>query len=352
MSLDDRNIEKLDISVVSECKNPKVSIIVPCYNVEKYIEKCLNSLVQQTLKKIEIICIDDGSSDATLEIIKKYSENDKRVKVLLQEHKRQGAARNKGMEIALGEYVGFIDSDDWIDLDYYEKLYNAAKKYDSDIALADYIRTGNGKTKIRLNIQDEKLYTDLNDKFEICKQAKHPCPTNKIYRTEMLKRENIVFPEGVFSEDKIFTCKAVYYANSVISVPNTYYYYFRRPNSTVKTKNKANDKDKQVANRVVLEFLRGKNVKLDKNDFWAVKKEYSLFGVCLYLIKESLKNKLLEIGAKISDETPFSRYAEFIKNTEKTVFTDSTLGSMHRKDSTSILAADNYDISSDRKSVV
>lgn len=271
---------------------PKVSVIIPVYNCEPCVGKCLESLTHQTLKDIEIICVDDGSSDASPDIIRKYCEADKRVTLVeTRNNLKQGAARNRGMEIARGEYIGFVDADDWVDLDFYEKLYNTAKKYDSDIALADYVRIGNGRTKIRLNIHDEKCCTDLDGKFGVCKQAKHPSPANKIYRTEFLKSKGLVFPEGVYCEDKIFVCKAVYYANSVVSVPGTYYYYFRRPHSTVKTKSKAGDVDKQNANRKVLEFLRSENVNLAVNDFWAVKKSYNFFGVNIYTIKESLKTE-------------------------------------------------------------
>lgn len=126
---------------------PKVSIIVPAYNVEKYLEKCISSLVKQTLQEIEIIIVNDGSTDRTKQIAEELAKHDKRIKFISQANKLQGAARNAGTNISTGEYLGFVDADDWVDLDYYEKLYLAAKKYNSDIALANYIRIGNGKTK-------------------------------------------------------------------------------------------------------------------------------------------------------------------------------------------------------------
>lgn len=112
----------------------KVSIIVPVYNTEAYLERCLKSLVNQTLKDIEIICIDDGSKDNSVAILKKYSQLDKRIKIIEQENLGVSVARNNGLKLATGEYIGFVDSNDWIDLDFYEKLYNAAKKYDADIS--------------------------------------------------------------------------------------------------------------------------------------------------------------------------------------------------------------------------
>lgn len=150
----------------------KVSVIIPVFNTEKYINKCLSSLVNQTLDDIEIICVNDGSADNSLEIIEKIANNDARIKIINQEHKKQGAARNAGLKIAEGEYIGFVDSDDWIDLNYYEMLYNTAKKYDADIALATNVRIGNGKTKKRLEITEEKTAVTLQEKIDIGNQVK------------------------------------------------------------------------------------------------------------------------------------------------------------------------------------
>ena len=112
-----------------------VSIIVPVYNTEEYLQKCLDSLTNQTLKNIEIICVNDGSTDNSLKILQDNAIKDDRIKIINQENKKQGAARNAGMQIATGEYIGFVDSDDWVDFDFYEKLYSAAKKHNFDIAL-------------------------------------------------------------------------------------------------------------------------------------------------------------------------------------------------------------------------
>lgn len=274
---------------------PKVSIIVPFYNTDDYLEKCLNSLINQTLKDIEIILINDGSTDHSLLTAKIFQQKDSRIKIIEQEHKKQGAARNAGMKIAIGEYIGFVDSDDWVDLDYYEKLYNAAKKYDSDIALATNVRIGNGKTKYRLNLTEEKLYTSLQDKCDIQHQPKNPCPTNKIYRRAMLEKNNIQWPEGVYCEDKLFTIQAVYYANGVVTVPNAFYYYYRNPHSTVNSRRKLLTNDKENAKRAVLDFLKSKNAQLRDCDFWAIKSEKRFLNVPVFKIKESLRTERLYI---------------------------------------------------------
>ena len=208
----------------------KVSVIIPIYNTELYIEKCLNSLINQTLNDIEIICVNDGSTDDSMVIVNSYAQKDSRIKVIEQPNLKQGAARNNGMKIATGEYIGFVDSDDWVDLDYFEKLYNAAKKYNVDIALATNVRIGNKKTKKRLDIRKEEVFEGLQEKIDVCHQWKNECPTNKIYRNSMLKTNEISWPEGCYCEDKLYTIKAIYYADGIVTVPNVNYYYYRNPN--------------------------------------------------------------------------------------------------------------------------
>lgn len=112
----------------------KVSVIIPVYNAEKYLEKCLDSVINQTLKEIEIICIDDCSTDNSYSILKEYIKKDNRI-VVFKNKTNHGAGytRNVGLNFSKGEYIGFVDSDDYIDEKYYEELYNTAKKYDPDM---------------------------------------------------------------------------------------------------------------------------------------------------------------------------------------------------------------------------
>ena len=271
----------------------KVSVIVPFYNTEKYFEKCLISLVNQTLKDIEFILVDDGSTDNSLEIANKFANEDSRIKIVRQEHKKQGAARNNGLSVAQGEYIGFVDSDDWIDLEYYEKLYNAAREYDCDIALATNIRIGKGKAKKRLNITEKKLYNGFESMCFVSNQAINPCPTNKIYRKSVLDKNKIVWPEGVYYEDKIFTLKALYYSHSLVSVPDIYYYYYRNPDSTVNVNTSQRKKDKENAKRNVLNFLKDKKAPVKDGVFWATTEICKFLFLTIYKVQESTKSKKL-----------------------------------------------------------
>ena len=112
---------------------PKVSVIIPVYNVEKYLRECLDSLVNQTLKEIEIICVDDGSTDSSLDILKEYASKDNRITVIKQQNLHAGVARNAGLSVARGEYVHFLDSDDWVSVDNYSKLYDITLAHKANV---------------------------------------------------------------------------------------------------------------------------------------------------------------------------------------------------------------------------
>lgn len=271
---------------------PKISVIIPVFNSDKFIPKCLNSLINQTEKNIEIIVVNDGSTDATAQVVSEFVQKDSRITLINQEHKLQGAARNNGISHANGEYIGFVDADDWVDLDYFEKLYTSAKKFDADIALATNVRIGNGKTKKRLNINNEECLYDLQEKIDVCNLWKDSCPTNKIYKAEFLKNNNILFPKGVYCEDKLFTIMAVYYANAVVTVPDIYYYYYRNVQSTSHKKSVKKDRknDKNNARIEVLNFLKEKNAQIRDGDFFAVTKQTNIFGIPVYTKKESLRS--------------------------------------------------------------
>ena len=275
-----------------ESKRPKVSVIVPVYNAQKYIERCLHYLVMQSLQDIEIIIVNDGSTDNSMFYVKKLAEIDKRIKIFEQDNKLQGAARNKGLEFATGDYVGFCDADDYVDYEYYEKLYDIAKKNDADIALAENVRVSKTKYKPRLNITKEEIYTDVIAKFNVCNQRKNECPTNKIYRKQYLKNNNILFPEGVYCEDKLFSIKSVYYANKIVTVPNVHYYYWENPTSTVNSrKTKKHIRDRKVAKQAVLSFVKENNIPVKNWYFNAEKKRIGSYHFPLFVIKESTESE-------------------------------------------------------------
>lgn len=129
---------------------PKISIIIPVYNVEKYLEQCLKSVINQTFKDIEIICINDGSTDNSLEILEAFQKQDERIKIINKQNEGQGIARNEGLKIAKGEYISFIDPDDWVEQGMYEFLYNKFLETNAQIIRFNY-RSFDEENKFQIN---------------------------------------------------------------------------------------------------------------------------------------------------------------------------------------------------------
>lgn len=261
--------------------NPKVSIIIPIYNVETYIKDCLTSLTNQTLREIEFICINDGSTDNSLAILEKFAENDKRFVIINQENKGQGAARNTGIELAKGEYIGFVDSDDWVDSDYFKKLYDTAKKYSSDIAVASVLKHKKKYRKYNVFYKKIKFSDKLQDRIKLCYDNKKNFFNcwNKLCKASVIKNNNIKFPEGMIFEDVLFAIKILFYANRVVTVPNIKYHYIQNPNSTINSKdNKEKQKiDHEKAYKDLIEFAYENNIKLPERCNYI--QSYKKFGI-------------------------------------------------------------------------
>ncbi len=239
-----------------EANNIKVSIIVPVYNVEKYLSKCLDSLINQTLKEIEIICINDGTKDNSPAILEAYQQKDKRIKIINQKNQGLCAARNNGIRNATGEYIGLVDSDDWVDKNYFEKLYNAAKKHDSDIAAGDFYRQGKILRSKKLKLTKERFYTDAATKAKETFIPKYNYVWNKIYRRSFIIKYNLFFPEGVVYEDMYWSIRAIQYSNGLVTVPNIFYHYRKVTGSITNQKSWKNQLDYFAAEKSMLEFMK------------------------------------------------------------------------------------------------
>lgn len=210
---------------------PEVSIIVPVYNVEKYLPKCLDSLVNQTFKDIEILCVNDGSPDNSLEILNSYAEKDSRVKVISKENGGLFSARHEGMKYINGKYVIFVDSDDWVSENLVEKCISAAGSDNSDIVVfgAFSVREKNGKISCKRGGYDFSKFRSLaNDGLNIKDIFKFP-PTawSKMYRSDFLKENNIKFQEIKNGEDQLFFIHSMLLAKKITAVDENLYYYIK-----------------------------------------------------------------------------------------------------------------------------
>lgn len=271
----------------------KLSIIVPVYNVEKYLPKCLESLIKQTLKDIEIICVNDGSMDNSLAILKEFASKDSRIKIIDNQHQGVAKTRNTGIEQSTGEYIGFVDSDDYIDIDFFEKLYNSATKSNSDIAIASILKHKKFFNIYNAKYTKEEIAITIQDKIKLCEDKKHFFfyAWNKIYHSGFIKENNIKFSEGQIYEDVMFAIKALYYSNKIISVYGTKYHYIEHEDSLTKYKDKTGEKEQDLvkAYSELQEFCNSKNIEIPERLNYYTKEN---FGFILNLYKGKYQSKI------------------------------------------------------------
>ena len=210
-----------------------VSVIIPVYNAAKYLPQCLDSICHQTLRNIEIICIDDGSTDDSLEILKAYAKKDSRFQLLQQKNIGAGAARNAGLSLACGEYLSFLDADDFFELDFLEKLYQQGICKNAEIVICDanaYCQD-TGKTQRLFTVSSKETrslntdvlsYRDIPDHiFNIFQN----CAWNKLFRRAFIQTYELKFQEIMRTNDLLFTCTALVHAEQITTVPEALIYY-------------------------------------------------------------------------------------------------------------------------------
>lgn len=214
-----------------------ISVIVPIYNVEKYLNKCIESIINQSYSNLEIILVDDGSKDSSGIMCDSYILKDKRIKVIHKENGGLSDARNVGLDKAKGEYIVFIDSDDWIDEKMIEILYNIIKKNNSDISICDYFLAYNEEIQTQkedieiINLSNiEALKTIYDKDLGVCMIV----AWNKLYKRNLFK-DDIRYPYGKIHEDEFTTYKLLYKAKKISYTNQKMYYYRQRKNSITST---------------------------------------------------------------------------------------------------------------------
>lgn len=212
---------------------PAISVIVPVLNTRPYLRQCLDSLAVQTLQEIEVICVDNGSTDGSYEFLQEYTERHANMTVLRHTEGRQGGARNFGMGTAKGEYIGFVDSDDFVAPTMFQKMYDAAQRGCADMAVCNiefyYEGNGHGSQALPddLLVGGEPISIQQRPKL-----LRNLTICNKIFARELIERHKIRFPAGVFHEDQLFVIAAFVLARRIVTVPEALYFYRReRPGS-------------------------------------------------------------------------------------------------------------------------
>lgn len=210
----------------------KISIVIPIYNVEKYLPQCLDSVINQTHQNLEIILVNDGSTDSCGEIGEEYAAKDPRIKVIHKENGGLSDARNAGIKVATGEYIAFIDSDDFVAVDFCEKLLETLLENTADVAECDFLAFENDRDL-------EKFSTDTKEKIEVfeteaalellMKEYFKQTVWNKLYRREVLG--DFEFPVGKINEDEFWTYKVFGNAKKIVKIPDVMYFYRQQEGS-------------------------------------------------------------------------------------------------------------------------
>jgi glycosyltransferase EpsH len=249
-------------------RNPKISVVVPVYNVEQYVSQCLDSIINQTYSNIEVIVVNDGSTDNSLSILKSYANKDNRIKIINKKNGGQSSARNEGIKYASGEYLTFIDSDDWIDADCLHNILKIIKGDIPDVILWSYTKDYETKSIDAKVFNAFKAYDKGNIDELYCRligprgnELSHPekldCISTicmKLFKTKIIVGMNIKFTDLNIlgsAEDLLFNVEYFRYVNSAVVVPESYYHYRRNSGSyTHRYKSKLIGQWTELQNRI------------------------------------------------------------------------------------------------------
>ena len=219
-----------------------ISVIIPCYNSERHIRKCLDSVLSQTYRNLEIVMIDDGSTDNTAQILRQYAQMDKRIVFLQQPNAGAGAASNLGIDLARGELISFVDHDDWLDLSMYDKLYTALSRDNADMAVCNFNLVYDDNTKERYsntNLRDKTvdIYDDVYGYFaRYCACSK---PNNyiwsRLYKSDIIKSSDVRFENLRLGADTLFNFKLLPLMKRATFISDGLYNYVQHSSSIVQT---------------------------------------------------------------------------------------------------------------------
>ena len=266
---------------------PKVSVIIPVYNVERLLPRCLDSVVAQTLRDIEIICVDDGSPDRSADILQRYASQDDRIRVISQENRGLGGARNRGFDAATGEYILYVDSDDRIDPDCCEKLYAAAVETGADVACCSIRKIRPSYEKWTVRYDRMQTVSDVQEKFRTCCCPPDFYVMNKLMRREMLLRLGLRFREQVCFEDVEYTMRVLAESGLLVTVPGTaYHYIFNSGSITKSSQTPKKQEDRYRAHKAFVAYADAHGIRLDKRRRRIARRFWSLGGVTLLKIRE------------------------------------------------------------------
>lgn len=269
----------------------KLSIIIPVYNVELYLAECLDSILQQSFNDFEVICVNDGSTDNSLSILQKYAQKDHRIIIIDKIHSGQANSRNVGLNIARGSYIGFVDSDDYIDCKTYEV---ALSKFTDEIDLVCYNFKFVFENGVKYFQPNEHGYAEgIYSSSDVIRIGINASTGVKVFKKSIIDKFNIRFPDGLYFEDGFFVNAYVYSSNKIYFLDNCFYNYRQRSCSTT---GRANNHEKGMAIDLLKNIDKLISFCIRNN----VKSEYyqylSLYFIRLYIVAVSIESALEEIN--------------------------------------------------------
>ena len=299
---------------------PKVSVIVPIYNVERFVKRCLDSLVNQSLQEIQIILVNDGSTDESGEIAKEYaSKHSNKIIYLEKENGGLSDARNFGMRYAEGEYIAFLDSDDYVENTMYEEMYNKALQENSDYVECDFLWEYPDKIKV-----DKR--TPYSNKKEMLTNVR-VVAWNKLIKREILEKNNISFPKGLRYEDIEFTYKLIPYLNKVSYVDKEFVHYVQRNNSIANVQNERTAEVFTIFDNIIKYY--------QEKGFYEEYKEELEYSYSRILLCSSLKRickiKDSKTRKKLIKETFEKLYQQFPLWKENKILNNRSIKNMYMK---------------------
>lgn len=297
-----------------------ISVIIPIYNAEKYLKTCLESILEQTHKNLEIICINDGSTDGSLQILTEYALKDSRIKSINQKNHGASASRNVGLDNATGDYIMFVDADDYIEKNTCELAVQTAKQHDTDLVFWSYVREYENDSKEKHFLwndgeifENEIVKTSLLRKlcgpFE--EELAHPehlhsfeslCP--KLYRASIISNNHIRFTnikEMTTSEDGYFNLNFLWYVKKAIYIKKGLYHYNKTNETSVTTVYKKNlFSQRQILDSLIYDFIKQHNLSQDFYDALNNRKALNLIDLSLNIVSSEFKpNKKINLIAEI-----------------------------------------------------
>jgi len=218
-------------------QTPLVSIIIPIYKVEPYLRRCLDSIVNQTYTNLEIILVDDGSPDGCPQICDEYAANDNRIVVIHKENGGLSDARNAGLDICKGEYISFVDSDDWVDEKYIETLCSITRDKQYDFVIADYHQSNENSEVQHIPCNNGSILGNIPIISAYCKLTYPPCAWAKLYHRSFIEKNHFRFYPNLLFEDQLWSCQLASKAKNIHIINSKIYHYTIRNNSIMQSEN-------------------------------------------------------------------------------------------------------------------